>query len=137
MAYLKEAEVFLAKLPSISLEGMEPLGSQAPSKEQGLTVETQGYKAQPGYFAFPGFEHQAAAEQKNSMLPSNSTYSPNSTLFPLLSIESYDSGSARSQAGLNSNPMAGMSSCESDTAEDLSLRRSLRGGRKSMVCSFI
>ncbi len=44
MAYLKEAEVFLAKLPSISLEGMEPLGSQAPSKEQGLTVETQGYK---------------------------------------------------------------------------------------------
>ncbi len=44
MAYLKEAEGFLAKLPSISLEGMEPLGSQGPSKEQGLTVETQGYK---------------------------------------------------------------------------------------------
>ena len=44
MAYLKEAEGFLAKLPSISLEGMEPLGSHGPPKEQGLTVETQGYK---------------------------------------------------------------------------------------------
>ena len=36
-------------------------------------------------------------EQKNSMAHSNSQFSPNSTLFPLSSIESYDSGSARSQ----------------------------------------
>lgn len=168
MAYFKEAENFLAKLPSISLEGMEPLGPHSIPTEQMLTVENQGFKvsmfgyyalldgraslpgplgqyieeeggelslcqlasvgflscecghlphdvltaagfvlivralclglqAQPGCFAFPGFEHLAAAEQKNSMLPANSTFSPNSTLFPLSSIESIDSGSARSQ----------------------------------------
>ncbi len=39
------------------------------------------------------------AEQKNSTVPSNSQFSPNSTLFPLSSIESYDSGSVRSQVG--------------------------------------
>ncbi len=44
MAYIKEAEGFLAKLPSISLEGMEPLAPQGPPKEQLHTVETQGYK---------------------------------------------------------------------------------------------
>lgn len=44
MAYLKEAEGFLAKLPSISLEGMEPLGPHGAPKEQMLTVETQGFK---------------------------------------------------------------------------------------------
>ena len=43
MAYFKEAEQFLAKLPSISLEGMEPLGSQG-AKEQAVAMETQGYK---------------------------------------------------------------------------------------------
>ena len=38
------------------------------------------------------------------------------------------------QAGLISNPMNDMSSCESDSADDPSLRRSLRGaGRKSKV----
>ena len=38
------------------------------------------------------------------------------------------------QAGLISNPMNDMSSCESDSMEDPSLRRSLRGaGRKSKV----
>lgn len=44
MAYIKEAEGFLAKLPSISLEGMEPLAPQSAPKEQVLTVENQGYK---------------------------------------------------------------------------------------------
>jgi hypothetical protein len=38
------------------------------------------------------------------------------------------------QAGLISNPMNDMSSCESGSgAEDPSLRRSLRGGRKPKV----
>ncbi len=41
------------------------------------------------------------------------------------------------QAGLLSNPMNDMSSCESDSAEDPSLRRSLRGaGRKSKVQTY-
>lgn len=44
MAYLKEAEGFLAKLPSISLEGMEPLGPHGAPKEEVLTVETKGFK---------------------------------------------------------------------------------------------
>ena len=44
MAYIKEAEGFLAKLPSISLEGMEPLAPQGPPKEQVHSVEPQGYK---------------------------------------------------------------------------------------------
>ncbi len=43
------------------------------------------------------------AEQKNSNVPSNSQFSPNSTLFPLSSIESYDSGSVRSQVGHATN----------------------------------
>ena len=55
---------------------------------------------QPGRFTFPGFEQQAAAEKKNPMVPSNSQFSPNSTLFPLSSIESFDSGSVLSQVGL-------------------------------------
>lgn len=44
MAYIKEAEGFLAKLPSISLEGMEPLAPQGPPKEQMHAVESQGYR---------------------------------------------------------------------------------------------
>ena len=43
MACFKEAEHFLAKLPSLSLEGMEPLGSQGV-REQAVAMETQGYK---------------------------------------------------------------------------------------------
>ena len=43
MAYFKEAEKFLAKLPSISLEGMEPLGSQG-AKEYSVAMDSQGYK---------------------------------------------------------------------------------------------
>ena len=54
---------------------------------------------QPEFFSFPGFEQQTAADQKTSLVPSNSTFSPNSTLFPLSSIESFGSGSARSQVG--------------------------------------
>ena len=44
MAYIKEAEGFLAKLPSISLEGMDPLAPHALPKEQVHTVETEDYK---------------------------------------------------------------------------------------------
>jgi hypothetical protein len=44
MAFIKEAEGFLAKLPSISLEGMEPLAMHGTPKEQVLGVETQAYK---------------------------------------------------------------------------------------------
>ena len=43
MACFREAEQFLAKLPSISLEGMEPLGSQG-AKEQAVAMDFQGYK---------------------------------------------------------------------------------------------
>ena len=43
MACFKDAEQYLAKLPSISLEGMEPLDFQS-AKEQGVAMETQGYK---------------------------------------------------------------------------------------------
>ena len=78
---------------------MKNLGKAPAGTDSCLNKSFFALQAQPGYFAFPGFEHQAAAEQKNYMLPSNSTYSPNSTLFPLSSIESYDSGSARSQVG--------------------------------------
>ena len=43
MACFREAEQFLAKLPSISLEGMEPLGFQG-AKEQAVAMDSQGYK---------------------------------------------------------------------------------------------
>ena len=44
MAYLKEAQQFLTKLPSISLEGVEPLGDHCPSKEQKITVHSCAFK---------------------------------------------------------------------------------------------
>ena len=44
MAYLKDAEAFLAKLPSISLEGMDQLGVQSSVKLQMAPCESQGHK---------------------------------------------------------------------------------------------
>ena len=44
MAYLKHAEAFLAKLPSISMEGMDQLGVQSSVKLQMAPCETQGHK---------------------------------------------------------------------------------------------
>ena len=44
MAYLKHAEAFLAKLPSISLEGLDQLGAQSSVKMQMAPSETQSYQ---------------------------------------------------------------------------------------------
>ena len=44
MAYLKHAEAFLAKLPSISLEGLDHLGAQSPVKMQLASFETQSHQ---------------------------------------------------------------------------------------------
>ena len=47
MAYLKEAQQFLTKLPSISLEGIEPLGDHCPPKEQKVTVHSCAFNICP------------------------------------------------------------------------------------------
>ena len=47
MAYMKQAEESLVKLPSITLEGMELLGTHFPVEEKGLTLDRQDYMVCP------------------------------------------------------------------------------------------
>ena len=46
MAYMKQAEEFLVKLPSISLERMKPLECQCCLEERGLVVD-RDYTVRP------------------------------------------------------------------------------------------
>ncbi|BDA42175.1 probable Ocs element-binding factor 1 at C-terminar half [Coccomyxa sp. Obi] len=148
MAFLREAEDFLARLPSISLDGMDPLLPQSdPALTKSQYTEMLPTKADlasqkctitTGPQPFPPFD--PTSHLKMGVTKSSATnYSPNSTLYPLSSLESYsateggpDQTAVDQRESLQERNIS-LASCESEAAEEWGLRRSPRNGgsRKS------
>ncbi|CAL8468138.1 g7677 [Coccomyxa elongata] len=147
MAFLREAEDFLARLPSISLDGMDPLLPQSepalskPQYTEMLPIKgdlaSQKCTITTGPQPFPPFD--PTSHLKMGVTKSSATnHSPNSTLYPLSSLESYSATeggpdqAAVDQMELQDRNIS-LASCESEAAEEWGVRRSPRNGgsRKS------